>query len=81
MTVQQKLLELAKKVADGQLDVDMAREAIREWQENLATDWEREKADEDHGVEGVVEIDAGAQASRCEEDGGFWVQAWVWVES
>ncbi len=40
-----------------------------------------EKADEEWGKDGEIEIDPGAVCSRAQgnEDGGCYVQAWVWV--
>jgi len=44
----------------------------------LATPEELDRARAIHGSD-EVEIDEGALTSRCEEENGLWVSAWVWV--
>lgn len=41
----------------------------------------RRVAKEDYAVEGELEIDDEAKISGDGEDGGYYVQAWVWVQT
>jgi hypothetical protein len=41
-------------------------------------DWYRESARELYGEDGEIEVDSNARVSRG-DDGGAYVEAWVWV--
>jgi len=80
----QRLYDAAKAVADAanmSLDQKLALNHLREVVNDpdlRATPEELDRARAIYGSD-EIEIDEGAFTSRCEEENGLWVSAWVWV--
>lgn len=81
----QRLYYAAKAVADAanmsldqKLAINHLREVVNE-PDLLATPEELDRARAIYGSD-EIEIDEGAFTSRCEEENGLWVSAWVWVK-
>lgn len=81
----QRLYDAAKAVADAanmSLDQKLALNHLREVVNDpdlRATPEELDRARAIYGSD-EIEIDEGAFTSRCEEENGLWVSAWVWVK-
>jgi hypothetical protein len=81
MTVQEQLIQLARDLVSG-VDVHIlkprARQVIDDHEAARATHMEKDRARDLYDSD-EINVDDDAIASRpVGEEGGFWVQGWLW---
>ena len=79
MTVQEQLIQLARDLAAGAtVTGDRAREILVAYEAARVTDEEKDRVRDLYDSDEIA-IDDDALTSRPDpEEGGFWVQGWLW---